>query len=322
MRKMLMTLAFCGCLSGAFAQETTTKAATAPQPDEGMHSPSTGDYFNGLTRPLTFDRMIPPYALEVTFNKTTHVIFPAAIRYVDLGSADLLAAKADGTENVLRVKAALRDFSRESNLSVITEDGAYYTFNVKYADEPQKLSVEMTDFLHDGEAVNRPNNALEIYMKELGSESPMLVRLIMKSIYKNDRREIKHIGCKRFGIQYLLKGIYSHNGLLYFHLQFKNSTNVPFDIDHLTFKIVDKKVAKRTAIQEQVIWPLRAHNNVQVIPGKSSERMVFTLPKFTIPDDKHLVVELYEKSGGRHQSFTVENADLVRARVIDELKVK
>ena len=322
MRKMLMTLAFCGCLSSAFAQETTTKAATTLQPDEGMHSPSTGDYFNGLTRPLTFDRMIPPYALEVTFNKTTHVIFPAAIRYVDLGSADLLAAKADGTENVLRVKAALRDFSRESNLSVITEDGAYYTFNVKYADEPQKLSVEMTDFLHDGEAVNRPNNALEIYMKELGSESPMLVRLIMKSIYKNDRREIKHIGCKRFGIQYLLKGIYSHNGLLYFHLQFKNSTNVPFDIDHLTFKIVDKKVAKRTAIQEQVIWPLRAHNNVQVIPGKSSERMVFTLPKFTIPDDKHLVVELYEKSGGRHQSFTVENSDLVRARVIDELKVK
>lgn len=322
MRKMLMTLAFCGCLSSAFAQETTTKAATTPQPDEGMHSPSTGDYFNGLTRPLTFDRMIPPYALEVTFNKTTHVIFPAAIRYVDLGSADLLAAKADGTENVLRVKAALRDFSRESNLSVITEDGAYYTFNVKYADEPQKLSVEMTDFLHDGEAVNRPNNALEIYMKELGSESPMLVRLIMKSIYKNDRREIKHIGCKRFGIQYLLKGIYSHNGLLYFHLQLKNSTNVPFDVDHLTFKIVDKKVAKRTAIQEQVIWPLRAHNNVQVIPGKSSERMVFTLPKFTIPDDKHLVVELYEKSGGRHQSFTVENADLVRARVIDELKVK
>ena len=322
MRKMLMTLAFCGCLSCAFAQETTTKAATTPQPDEGLHSPSTGDYFNGLTRPLTFDRMIPPYALEVTFNKTTHVIFPAAIRYVDLGSADLLAAKADGTENVLRVKAALRDFSRESNLSVITEDGAYYTFNVKYADEPQKLSVEMTDFLHDGEAVNRPNNALEIYMKELGSESPMLVRLIMKSIYKNDRREIKHIGCKRFGIQYLLKGIYSHNGLLYFHLQLKNSTNVPFDVDHLTFKIVDKKVAKRTAIQEQVIWPLRAHNNVQVIPGKSSERMVFTLPKFTIPDDKHLVVELYEKSGGRHQSFTVENADLVRARVIDELKVK
>ena len=298
-KKILLSFALLGCVTGASAQEAAETAA----PDiSAAATPSTGDYFGGLTRPLTFDRMIPPYALEVTFNKTTHVIFPSAIRYVDLGSADLLAAKADGTENVLRVKAALRDFSRESNLSVITEDGAYYTFNVKYADEPVKLSVEMTDFLHDGEAVNRPNNALEIY--------------------KNDRREVKHIGCKRFGIQYLLKGIYSHNGLLYFHLQLKNSSNVPFEVDHLTFKIADKKVAKRTAIQEQVIRPLRAHNNVQVIRGKSSERMVFTLPKFTIPDDKHLVVELYEKEGGRHQTFTVENADLVHAEVINELKVK
>lgn len=322
-KKALLALAVCGCAFSASAQNSTAAAApVSPAPQEAPASPSTGDYFGGLTRPLTFDRMIPPYALEVTFSKTTHVIFPAAIRYVDLGSADLLAAKADGTENVLRVKAALRDFSRESNLSVITEDGAYYTFNVKYADEPVKLSVEMADFLHDGEAVNRPNNALEIYLQELGSESPLLVRLIMQSIYKNDRREVKHIGCKRFGIQYLLKGIYSHNGLLYFHMQLKNSSNVPFDIDHLTFKIVDKKVAKRTAIQEQVLWPLRAHNNVQVIPGKSAERTIFTLPKFTIPDDKQLVVELYEKNGGRHQSFTIENADLVRARVINELKVK
>lgn len=299
-----------------FAFVATVFAANA------QANPSTGDSFDGLTRPLTFNRMIPPHALEVTFSKTVHIIFPSAIRYVDLGSADLLAAKADGTENVLRVKAALRDFSRESNLAVITEDGAYYSFNVKYADEPVKLSIEMNDFIHDGEATNRPNNALDIYLHELGQESPLLVKLIMQSIYKNNDREIKHIGSKRFGIQYLLKGIYSHNGLLYFHLQLKNSSNVPFDVDYITFKIADKKVAKRTAIQEQVIWPLRAHNNVTFIGGKKNERAVFTLPKFTIPDDKHLVIELHEKEGGRHQTFTVENADLVRAKVINELKTK
>ena len=284
--------------------------------------PTTGDFYESFTRPLTFDRMIPPYALEATFNKTVHVIFPSAIRYVDLGSADLLAAKADGTDNVLRVKAALRDFSRESNLSVITEDGAYYTFNVKYADEPVKLSVEMTDFLHDGEAVNRPNNALAVYMQELGQESPLLVKLIMQSIHKNNDREIKHIGSKRFGIQHTLKGIYTHNGLLYFHLQVRNSSNVPFNVDFITFKIVDKKVAKRTAMQEQVIWPLRAYNNLMLIGGQKTERMVFALSQFTIPDDKMLVVEFNEKEGGRHQQFTLDNADLVRAKVINELKVK
>ena len=306
MKKIILMLAISVMLFAVKAQE----------------KPTTGDYYNGLTRPLTFDRMIPPYALEVTFNKTVHLIFPSAIRYVDLGSSDLLAAKADGAENVLRVKAAVRDFSRESNLAVITEDGAYYTFNVKYADEPAKLSVEMADFIHDGEAVNRPNNSLDIYLKELGQESPLLVRLIMKSVYKNDKRKIKHIGSKRFGIQYTLKGLYAHNGLLYFHTQLKNTSHVPFSVDYITFKIVDKKVAKRTAIQEQVIYPLRAYNNVQEIEGKTTERTVFTLPKFTIPDDKHLLVELHEKQGGRHQTFFVENADLVRAKVINELKVK
>ena len=319
MKKIFLMLALVAGVMTAGAQEVENTEAVK---ETVTTSPTTGDYFQGFTRPLTFNRMIPPYALEVTFNKTVHVIFPAPIRYVDLGSADLLAAKADGTENVLRVKAALRDFSRESNLSVITEDGSYYTFNVKYADEPVKLSVEMTDFLHDGEATNRPNNALDIYMQELGQESPLLVKLIMQSIYKNDRKEIKHIGSKRFGIQYTLKGVYTHNGLLYFHLQLKNSSNVPFNIDYITFKIVDKKVAKRTAIQEQVIWPLRAYNNLTLIGGSRTERMVFTLPKFTIPDDTILIVELNEQSGGRHQSFTVENADLVRAKVINELKVK
>lgn len=315
MKQIFLAFALIACIFATKAQENRQKT-------ECLDAPSKGDYFDGLTRPLTFNRMIPPYALEVTFSKTVHIIFPSAIRYVDLGSADLLAAKADGAENVLRVKAALRDFSKESNLAVITEDGAYYSFNVKYADEPVKLSVEMTDFIHDGEAVNRPNNSMEIFMKELGSESPLLVKLIMKSIYKNDNREIKHIGSKRFGVQCTLKGIYTHNGLLYFHIQLKNSSDVPFDVDHITFKIVDKKVAKRTAIQEQVIMPIRAHNNLMLVGGKKTERSIFTLPKFTIPDDKHLIVELFEKEGGRHQSFIVENADLVRAKAINELKVR
>lgn len=313
MKHLLLALAMFGCILTVSAQEVEPVSVTTF---------SKGDYFEGLTRPLTFNRMIPPYALEVTFNKTVHIIFPSPIRYVDLGSADLLAGKADGVENVLRVKAALRDFSKESNLAVITEDGAYYNFNVRYADEPVKLSIEMTDFIHDGEAVNRPNNAMDVYLKELGNESPLLVKLIMQSIYKNNKREIKHIGSKRFGIQYTLKGIYTHNGLLYFHLQLRNSSNVPFSVDYLTFKIVDKKVAKRTAIQEQVVLPLRAYNNVTLVNGKRTERTVFTLPKFTIPDDKQLVIELNELLGGRHQSFTVDNADLVRARVINELKVK
>ena len=315
MKKMLFVLALFMGVTCANAQQQGIKqvkpvgvAAAAP--------------YDGLTRQLTFERMIPPHGLEVTYGKTVHILFPAEVRYVDLGSPNLIAGKADGAENVIRVKSTVKGFQGETNMSVITEDGCFYTFNVRYTDEPLLLNVEMTDIIHDGESANRPNNAQEVYLNELGSESPMLVRLIMKSIYRQDRRTVKHIGCKRFGVQYLLKGIYTHGGLIYFHTEIRNQSHIPFDVDYITFKIMDKKVAKRTAVQEQMVLPLRAQNYVTCVPGGKSERTVFAMSKFTIPDGKQLVVELCEKNGGRHQSFTIENEDLVRAREISELEVK
>lgn len=284
--------------------------------------PTYGDHYEGLSKKITFDRMIPPYGLEVTFDKTVHIIFPSNIRYVDLGSNNIIAGKAGATENIIRVKAAVRNFETETNMAVITEEGSYYTFNIKYADEPEKLNVEMKDFMHDGIAVNKPNNSMEIYLKELGSESPRLVHLINTSIYKNNKRHIKHIGSKRFGIKYLLKGIYTHNGLLYMHTEIQNLSNLPFDIDFIRFKIVDKKVMKQTAIQETVIYPLRAYNMISVVGGKETQRTVFTIEKISIPNDKHLLIELFEKQGGRNQSFIVQNEDLLRAEEINELKVK
>ena len=315
MKKMLFVLALFMGVTCANAQQQGIKQVKPV----GV---ATAAPYDGLTRQLTFERMIPPHGLEVTYGKTVHILFPAEVRYVDLGSPDLIAGKADGAENVIRVKSTVKGFQGETNMSVITEDGCFYTFNVRYADEPLLLNVEMADFIHDGESANRPNNAQEVYLNELGSESPMLVRLIMKSIYRQDRRTVKHIGCKRFGVQYLLKGIYTHGGLIYFHTEIRNQSHIPFDVDYITWKIVDKKVAKRTAVQEQIVLPLRAQNYVTCVPGGKNERTVFALSKFTIPDGKQLVVELCEKNGGRHQSFVIENEDLVRAREISELEVK
>ena len=220
------------------------------------------DTVKGITRKLPYRQMVTPYGVEVTFAKTVHIIFPSAVRYVDLGSNHIIAGKADGAENVIRVN------------------------------EPEMLNIEMKDFLENEDTSDFSHTRMNIYFRELGNESPLLVKLIMQSIYKNNDRKVRHLGSKRFGIQFLIKGIYTYNGMLYVHTQTKNSSNVPFDTDFIKFKIVDKKVPKRTAM------------------------------KFTIPDDKLLLVELYEKNGGRHQTIRVENADIVNAEVINELKIK
>ncbi|MBF0647437.1 conjugative transposon protein TraN [Dysgonomonas sp. GY75] len=327
MKNLIITLLLSALAITAFAQHTQGDLpAVQESPQAGEHgqgsSPSSGDLYYGLTRKIMYDRVIPPHGIEVTFDKTVHLIFPAPVVYVDLGSANIVAGKADGVGNILRVKAAVRDFSPETNFSVVTDEGNFYSFNVKYADEPQKLNIEMKDFIHDGQAVNRPNNSLDIYLNELGKETPKLARLIMKSVYDNDKRIYKHIGSKKFGIQFLLKGIYVYDGLLYLHTQIGNTTNLPYDIDFIRFKIVDKKILKRTAVQETLIVPVRAYNYVTRVEGQTAGRTVFAIGRITIPDDKQLVIDLYEQNGGRNHSLVIENADLVRAERINELKVK
>ena len=185
-----------------------------------------------------------------------------------------------------------------------------------------KLSVEMADFLHARNEANRPGNETPVYLSGLGNESPWLVRLITGTIHKNNLKKIRHIGSRNFGVEYLLKGIYTHNELLFFHLQLKNKSTLGFDVDYITFRIVDKKAAKRTAMQEQVILPLRSYNEAVSVAAGREERTVFTLPRFTLADGKQLVIELFEKDGGRNQRLVVENVDLVRAEVIDNLRVK
>ena len=282
MKKWILSIVACA---------TITLPAMAQQVEGNNQLLSSGDLYQGMSRSIPNGRVVLPYGLEVTFEKTVHLIFPAAIRYVDLGSQNIIAGKADDAENVLRVKAAVREFETETNMSVICEDGSFYAFNVKYADEPEKLSMEMKDFLSPTEG-RLPSNRADIYFKELGSESPILVKLIMKSIYQNDKRIIKHVGAKQFGMRFLLRGLYAHNGLLYFHVRMDNESNMPYAVDFITFKVVDKKVAKHTAIQERMLQPLRAFHQVMWIGAGRSERIVFALEQFTLSEDKQLEVTL------------------------------
>ena len=272
---------------------------------------------DSIRTPLALGK-IEPYKMEVTYDKTSHLIFPTAIRYVDLGSEYLIAGKAEDAENVLRVKATVKDFEPETNFSVITNDGRFYSFNVYYSSYPEVLSY---DLLTMQKAVDKANGN-DVLFEELGNNSPSLAGLLLETIYKKDKRIVKHIGAKGFGIQFILKGIYIHNGKYYFHTEVRNKTNVPFEIDFINFKVVDKKVAKRTVVQERPMIPLRTYKPLDEISGKSTEQNLFLLDQFTIADDKVLLIEIFEKNGGRHQTLQIENSDLIKARLINDMHLK
>lgn len=303
MMKTLITLLLAVCMSAnLFAQHAPNEKAANP------------------IRILTDNQHITPYKIEVTFGKTVHILFPSEVRYVDLGSNNIIAGKADGVENVVRVKAAVKEFPGETNFSVITGDGSFFSFNVVYKEEPSTLNVNMDQWKNPDESGGgEKKSGSSIQVTELGEEDPTVIASVMYTIHRLDRRDVKYIGSRQFGMQALLKGIYTHKDLLFFHVSLTNSSHVPFDVDFVRFKIVDKKIAKRTAQQETYIEPVRTLNGLTRIEGKSSARIIYAFQKIIIPDDKLLEVEIYERNGGRHQRFYIENSDLVEARIMNEL---
>ena len=261
---------------------------------------------------------ITPRQVEVSFNKTTHLIFPAPVQYVDLGSTDIIADKATGAANFVRLKAAVRDFQAETNLTVITADGRFYAFDVRYADDPGQLSIRIMNDLQaqipEGKAPTVP-----VRLDALDGDDAARIDSAMEQIYNNDKPQIKHIGYKRYGLQTLLTGIYiDSEGWLYFGIEMRNDSRIPFDIDHIRMYVRDKRLPRRTAVQDIEIVPVRRLHPLSEIDTGKTGRTVWAIPKMTIPDGKALHIDIYERGGGRHQSLRVENRDILAAKPIPE----
>ncbi|MCW3106877.1 MAG: conjugative transposon protein TraN [Segetibacter sp.] len=245
--------------------------------------------------------IIEPYPLKITTNKTINLIFSYAIKSVDRGSADVLAQKAKGVENILLVKAGRQNFS-ETNLSVITADGKLYSFLLDYINNPTAINIS---FENDTLNTNVPSS-----FKPLYNEASM--RMDAERVIKQ-KKSIHGIRDYRYEVRFSLNGIYIKNDVIFFMVQVANNSNINYDVDMLRFFIKDATKAKRTATQEIEVQPIYVLGDTSTIKGDTKNTIVFALPKFTIPDRKYLSIQLMEKNGGRNLQLSVRNRTIIKA---------
>lgn len=264
---------------------------------------------------------LTPRTIEVGFTKTVHILFPASVTYIDIGSMAIIAGKADGAENVVRVKAAVRDFAEETNLTVITEDGGFYTFDARYAENPATSTIEIVAAESPAAqpaSTSEPARADEgrVLLREVGRERPATVKRVLSDIYRQNRADVKGIHTRKYGVEVEVRGIYVHNDVIYLHVQIANNTNISFEVDYRRFVVADRKAAKRTAQQQRTIEPLRVCNDPSIVRGHQRQRIVFALPKLTLEEDKILLLEIAEKDGARHQCLEISSKELLGAKAL------
>jgi len=98
---------------------------------------------------------------------------------------------------------------------------------------------------------------------------------------------------------------------IFFRLDIRNKSNLPYEIDFVRFYIRDLKAVARMATHEQEIVPLITTLHKKTTIGHKQEiAKVFGFHRFSLSEDQALNIELYERNGNRHLYLQVKQKDL------------
>lgn len=245
--------------------------------------------------------------VQLSYTKTTSIVFPYAVKSVDRGSQDILVQKAKGVENILLLKAGKQNFA-QTNLTVVTADGKLYGFILNFDDLCPTLTLT---------AEYNPNSDKEVLFSTENQNQKEVQQYSQLVLSK--KKKMSGLSTSRFSVQLRVNGIFIHQDVMYFRVLLGNNSRINYDVDQLRFFIRDQKKSKRTASQELEILPLFSTSDISKISDHSELSLVFAIPKFTIPEKKLFTLELIEKNGGRHLELNIKNSDLTNLEILSSL---
>ena len=199
---------------------------------------------------------------------------------------------------------AVCEYQKESNISVVTDTGKFYTFNLKYSHNPEvftfvidKDEQQKVAILDDGELTTDQKKKMQ---EAINKHLPLDLGL----------------SDKISGVEFEITNIFIHNDILLFRISMRNRTQINYTIDFMRLYIQDAKKSKKTAIQQLEQNLLFTFDYPEDIPAHEKRTFVVAVNKFTIPDKKRLVIEIQEKNGGRHFFFKLKNKSILESEEV------
>lgn len=251
------------------------------------------------------------YSAQLSDSKTSHIIFSERVTDIISSSDSIIADYAENIDNIIKCKAVAQDFP-PTTLTMITKNGNMYPFLIQYNAKPDVLSmtieapiVKNEELDNSGSAMFNDQSVNENKLKEYGR------KLFEKG------PQIFNIGTISQNMQFGLYGVFIHNDILAFHFNLKNDTNIDYEIDFMKLYVKDKKDSKKTAVQEEELSPIYIYNpnnnDGRTIKGKTDKSTIMFFKRFTIPKERVLYVEVFEKNGGRHIKFQISDKEILKA---------
>jgi len=93
---------------------------------------------------------------------------------------------------------------------------------------------------------------------------------------------------------------------LYFVLKIDNRSSIDYDLSLLDISVETRKKGKKKSMQKLVQEPVYKYWMPKKIAKGEVSRFVYVLPKFSIAEDKVVVIDLKEQNGERDIKLKVK----------------
>ena len=235
--------------------------------------------------------------------KNVALFFPKPIRQGITGSDNFVFTynrEAEQYFGLLQAKPG-----KESNLLVVSSNGSVFSYIVKYKNQLDQLNyfVLTSDTIGNEKPVAREksvkNNAL-VKGKDKDSYYEKICSYLVER-----KQKIGRLKKRNQDIVLSIENIVFDKEELYFVIQIENKSSLDYDLNFLDFGIETRKKGKKKSSQTIYQEPVfRYSMPARIIEGET-ERLVYVLPKFSLGDDRRVILELNEENGGRNIELKV-----------------
>lgn len=238
-------------------------------------------------------------------HKSVALFFPDPIRQGITGSPHFVFTYNREKEQHLGLLQATP--GEVSNLLVISDKGEVFSYILMYSDKLEKLNY----FVFNSGSIGNEN--FQITEGKIGEEEDLssVIPLAKYSLDKEvqfrnfcsfllrKKAEFGNIHKRKSGISLHVENIIFHGEELYFVLKIQNKSSLDYEPDFLNISVETSKKGKKKSIQRILQEPVYTFR----VPGKIQKekiaRFVYVLPKFSIAEDKVVILDLNERNGER-----------------------
>ena len=244
-----------------------------------------------------------PDTLFISTSQVVHLRFASELKYVNLGSRNIVAKIVDGSKDFVALKAR-EPFDGCTSLSCLENTGEMHTFLVAYREHPSRLEVDTRTKSAPPGVTGSLSHVPQDTTFSFSSQS--------LSDYAAMKQELYHLGTREYGIELRCENIFVKDDVLFLLISLRNESAMSYELSAPRFAVESKRRTRRGLQYEKAVFPKQSYGLGTVAPS-SEGRFVFTFDKIALVKGQVLRVYFYEKGGARNFTMTLGMKDVNEA---------